>query len=89
MVRKRKKFYDVGIIGKSALGMTYAGATMSVGGSVLSGVGSQTSAKGAAAISKAAGYMPVMGTVAGGGAILGAVGSLQKLASSKRKKRRK
>ncbi len=83
-MRRKKKS-----IAKSALGLTGSAVTMSAGGSVLGATEGPIAAQGAAGVSRMAGYMPMMGTIAGAGHALGELKGVSTMARKRKRKKRK
>lgn len=75
-MKHRKAIRDIGF---GALGL-------SVTSSVLGGFNDSVSAKGQQGLANVANYLPAMGTIAGGGMALSAVGELSRATKRRRRK---
>ena len=87
MTHKRKNVQDIGIA-RPAMGLVVGGTILSVGGSVIAGVGGSTAASAGAGVTAVASFLPVAGTVIGGGIVVGQLRNLQMQIEPKRRKRR-
>ncbi len=85
---KRKNREELGIA-RPALGLVAGATILGVGGTVIAGVGGSTAASAGAGVTAVASFLPVAGTVIGGGIVIGQLRGLQRHVEPRRKRRKR
>ena len=85
---RRKKREELGIA-RPAIGLLGAAVTLGVGAQVVSQVGGSTAASAGGGLVVASSFLPVAGTVIGGGIVIGQLRGLQTQVEPRRKRRKR